>query len=96
MSVERNAAGLHYLNAEIFLRGIQMQIVIDTVDEDGRYRAMVVEALACDEEVLTARKGKQVLRVAVSRIVDWALIEEQEPPLLPLDNWIPRRPTYLM
>jgi len=73
-----------------------MQIVIDTVDEDGRYRAMIVEALACDAEVLTARRGEQVLRVDILRIVDWALIEEWETLRLPLDNWIPRRPAYLI
>lgn len=69
-----------------------MHIVIDTLDERGRRRAMVVKALACDERALTAHKDGRTLRLAVSKIVDWALIDDVPSDELELDRWISRRP----
>ncbi len=42
-----------------------MQIVIDTIDPEGKCRALVVEALRCDGETLFVRKGTCDLEVSV-------------------------------
>lgn len=68
-----------------------MQIVIDTIDPQGKCRALVVEALRCDGETLFVRKGSSDLKVAVASIVDWTPIDDATAHSLPLDRWITRR-----
>lgn len=68
-----------------------MEIVIDTVDDRGQCRAMIVEAIKCDGNTLTVRRGGKTLEIPIFSIVDWSAIEEQVPAPLPLERWIPRR-----
>lgn len=68
-----------------------MQIVIDTIDPEGKCRALVVEALRCDGETLFVRKGTCDLEVSVASIVDWTPIDDEASHSLPLDRWITRR-----
>lgn len=70
--------------------GENMEIVIDTIDDDGLRRALVVEAIICDGIFLKVRRGDKITEIPISTIADWSPIDEQDPFALTLDRWMPR------